>query len=95
MDDDTKVGKVFKGELLHKGPSERSRETSKDGLRNIRIQHKGRKKHNHDEPECIALSSDEDGDDEDDEAGSRTGDDEIDTGMLYLKQLFLLILLKC
>ena len=61
---------------------------TKDGLRNIRIQHKGRKRHNHDEPECIALSSDEDGVDEDDDVGSRTGDEEIETGKLCLLQNF-------
>ena len=60
--------------------AERPRDVTKDGLRNIRIQHKGRKRHNHDEPECIALSSDEDGEDEEDELGSRTGDEEIETG---------------
>ena len=65
---------------MNKISGERLREITKDGLRNIRIQHKGRKKHNHDEPECIALSSDEDGDDEDDELGSRTGDEEVETG---------------
>jgi hypothetical protein len=41
-------------------------------LRNIRIQHgkKGRKAANNDEPECIALSSDEDEDDETNETAS-------------------------
>ena len=80
MDDDTKVGKTSKSDFINKISAERARDVTKDGLRNIRIQHKGRKRHNHDEPECIALSSDEDGEDDDDELGSRTGDEEIETG---------------
>ena len=82
MDDDTKVGKSSKGDYVNKTAAGSARDPTKDGLRNIRIQHKGRKKHHHDEPECIALSSDEDGEDEDDEGGNRTGDEELETGKL-------------
>ena len=80
---------MAKSDLLPKLTAERIRDTNKDGLRNIRIQPKGRKKQHQDEPECIALSSDEDGDDEEDEMGSRTGDEEMDTGMLLTWLKFL------
>ena len=78
VDDDTKTGKTGKGDVQNRNTF--NRDITKDGLRNIRIQHKGKKKHNIDEPECIALSSDEDRDeDEDDDVGSRTGDEETET----------------
>ena len=44
-------------------------------FRDIRLNPKpGRRKANSDEPECIALSSDEDNDDEDDESGDKGAD---------------------
>ena len=74
------MGKLSSKDLINRTTGEKTRDPTKDGLRNIRIQHKGRKKHHHDEPECIALSSDEDGDDDDEEGSNKTGEDENELG---------------
>ena len=44
-----------------------------ESLRNVRILHKGKRKTTHDEPECIALSSDEEEEDEDSKDGTESG----------------------